>query len=162
MWRWHNGVSLGHDVRHSTSSVCYKCVYCTLLSAIRTIALSNCYAQCFTHMIGPITACSALCGPCSQFYTNEITKYCDISLFVCLQKDANPGKNLSSQLTHWELTLKLTTDYIWGHSVTSQWTNKMRSHCELSVSYLWYQPMSSQYSSNSELTVSWSPVSSPC
>ena len=43
-------------------------------------------------------------------------------------------KNLSSQLTRWDLLLKLTQGSFWGQSVTSQWTHKMSSHCELSVS----------------------------
>ena len=51
-------------------------------------------------------------------------------------KPSFPQKNLSSQLTHWELTFKLTVCSFWGHSVRSQWTYKMSSHCELTVSFL--------------------------
>ena len=36
-----------------------------------------------------------------------------------------PVKNLSSQLTHWELTLKLTESSFWVCWVTSQWTRTM-------------------------------------
>ena len=74
-----------------------------------------------------------------------------------------PRKNLSSQLTHWELTSKLTVDSFWELSVTSQWTHKMthivsfpwvcNSHCELAVSYSWDHTMSSPRSGSSERTV---------
>ena len=45
----------------------------------------------------------------------------------------SPVKNLSSQLTHWELTLKIMVGSFWGHSVSSRWTHKMT----LTVSLLW-------------------------
>ena len=44
-----------------------------------------------------------------------------------------PVQNLSSQLTHWELTLKLMVGLSWGRSVSSQWTHKMIH----TVSLLW-------------------------
>ena len=46
-----------------------------------------------------------------------------------------PVKNLSSQLTHWERTLKLMVGSFWGHSVSSQWTYKMSSYCELAWAF---------------------------
>ena len=56
-----------------------------------------------------------------------------------------PVKNLSSQLTHWELTWEsqkahpawVTVSSFWGHLCSSQWTHKMSllwDCCELSVS----------------------------
>ena len=80
----------------------------------------------------------------------------------------NPVKNLNSQLTHCELTLKLMVSSFWSHSSTSKRTHKMspqrdltvsppwvcNSQCELAVSYLWDEPMSSPCSGSSELTVS--------
>ena len=72
-------------------------------------------------------------------------------------------KNLSSQLVHWELTLKHTESSFWGHSVASQWTHEMtdtvsflwvcNSHGELAVSYLWDHLVSSPCSGSSELTL---------
>ena len=44
-------------------------------------------------------------------------------------------KNLSSQLTQWELTLKLTVGSFWGHSVTSQWTDMMTHNVSLLLSF---------------------------
>ena len=48
-----------------------------------------------------------------------------------------PVKNLSSQLTHRELILKLTESSFWEHLVSSQWTLKMSSHAELAVRFPW-------------------------
>ena len=93
--------------------------------------------------------------------------FTDICDFVIECTD--PVKILSSQLTQWELTLKLKESSFWGHLVVSQWTHKMssqcdlncselslslqltswacNSHCELAVSYSWKHP--------GELTVQW-------
>ena len=49
-----------------------------------------------------------------------------------------PVRNLSSLLTHWEFTLKLTVGSFWGHSVGSQWTHNMSLHCEIAVSFPWF------------------------
>ena len=60
-------------------------------------------------------------------------------------KHPNPVKNLSSQLTHWELTWRsqkahqawVTVSSFWGHLSNSQCTHKMSSLwdcCELSMS----------------------------
>ena len=48
-----------------------------------------------------------------------------------------PLKNLSSKLTHWELTLKLKESSFWGHSVTSQRRTHEMIH---TVSFLWAFP----------------------
>ena len=45
----------------------------------------------------------------------------------------SPVKNLSSQITHWELTLKVMENSFWRHSVTSH----DDSQCELAVSFPW-------------------------
>ena len=42
-------------------------------------------------------------------------------------------KNLSSQLTHSQLTLELTESSFWGHLVSLQWIHKMSSHWELAM-----------------------------
>ena len=70
--------------------------------------------------------------------------------FACLFILIHPVKNLNSQLTHWELTLKLTVGSFWRHSVRSLWTHYMAhtvsllwalcefaTHRKLAVSYLW-------------------------
>ena len=63
--------------------------------------------------------------------------------------DDSPVKNLSSQLTHCELTWKLTASTFWGHSSSSQRTHKMSllwaiceinqwaNHAVAAVSSLW-------------------------
>ena len=48
--------------------------------------------------------------------------------------------------SQWAHLNYLTVDSFWGHSVGSQWTHKMSSHCELAVSFPW------DCNSNSELT----------
>ena len=59
----------------------------------------------------------------------------------------SPVKNFSSQLTHWELTLKLVVISFWGHSIGSQWIH--------TVSLLW-----AFHEFATHITVRWSPVSS--
>ena len=53
-------------------------------------------------------------------------------------RGVSPRKNLSSQLTQWELRLKLTESSFWGYPVTSQWNSQdeltLWACCELSVS----------------------------
>ena len=81
----------------------------------------------------------------------------------CCDKDggrcAIPVKNLSSQLTHRKLILKLTERSCWEHSVSSQWTHTMSSHCEFAVSFPWV------CNSHGELAVTYSwdyQMGSPC
>ena len=47
-----------------------------------------------------------------------------------------PVRNLSSLLTHCELILKPMESSFWKHLASPHWTHKLRSHCELVVSFL--------------------------
>ena len=85
--------------------------------------------------------------------------------------------------THWRCELApysqranmnyLTVGSFWGHSVSSQWTHKMSSHCELALCFLWVCILTSRACSelflrsswrahHAVVSVSWSPVRSPC
>ena len=72
----------------------------------------------------------------------------------------SPVKNLSCQLIHWELTLKLMVSSFWGHSVSSQWAHKM-THIELVVSTPWVcnscrgLTVSCSWDHPDELTMQW-------
>ena len=66
--------------------------------------------------------------------------------------------------THWrcELTpysqrahLNYLTGSCWGHLVSSQWTNKMSSHCELAVSLLWVCNSHSELTTATAATAWW-------
>ena len=120
------------------------------------VHLSNAPTNCF-----PISSRAAIPEP--SLFTPSSKKYVRIKKYIYIYKCMHfPVKSLSSQLTHCKLTWNLTASSCWSHSSTAQQTRKMRSHCELAVSYVWDQPMSSPCSGSSELTVIWSPVSSPC
>ena len=58
-------------------------------------------------------------------HSKRICKECKLMWF--------PLRNLSLQLSHWELTLKLSVGSFWGHSISSKWTHKMIH----TVSLLW-------------------------
>ena len=72
-------------------------------------------------------------------------------------------KNVSSQLTHCQLTLRLTESSFWGNLFKSQWTHTMSSHCELAVSFPWvcnlHGELAVSYSWDHQMT---SPCSSSC
>ena len=70
-----------------------------------------------------------------------------------------PVKNLSSQLTHYELSWKLTASSFWSHSSTTQLTQETISHYDLATSPPWVSISHRELA----VTCSWDqPISSPC
>ena len=127
------------------------------------------HLSCVQQLFNPINWRASLMP---QFRMLSLTRFWRSFVAKMIQNDVVtpqgfPVKNLSSQLTHFQLTLKLMERSFWGHLVSSQWTHKMSPHCELAVSppwvcnshhelavsYLWDHPMSSPCSGSSELTV---------
>ena len=78
-----------------------------------------------------------------------------LTFFLKAYLKAIPVRNSSSQLTHLELTLKLMESSIWGDSVSSQWTHKMSSLCELAASFHHEFVVRNSWDHPDELTKQW-------
>ena len=115
-------------------------------------------------------ACAVILNVCNHYAAFRVLFICYLAKLFLINFNFSrscPVKNLSSQLIHCKLTLRLTASSFWGHSFSSRRTHKLTSHCELAVrpprvcnshrelavSYSWDQSMSSTCSGSSDLTV---------
>ena len=77
------------------------------------------------------------CAAKTNYVINRETNACSAFIPPIGFIHESPEKNWGSQLTHCELTSKLTVNSFWEHLSSSQATHKMNSHCELAMSFPW-------------------------
>ena len=79
----------------------------------------------------------------------QCCQMCAVSWWLRLQRVNGVWASKRRIWAHLELTLKLTMNSFWGHSVSSLWAVSFswvcNSHCELAVSYSWDHIMISQW-----------------